>query len=155
MRSSPTRLGAALLVASVLGTGCELLANRFDVVLPENSTVEPGTAVALPVTVLDYTGLVAGLEAGPPARGRGLAIHQHPTQPTALVVDWPGGVCERDAVLELRRMGAGYRLTLRMAADKPCKASPANRELNLLSCTASRSLGDRVRARRRVARAAT
>jgi hypothetical protein len=128
----PAKVAAAVILASAILTACEVFPRRFDVVLPEHSREEPGTAIALPVIVLDYTGLVAGLEAGPPARGRSLAIHQHPTQPTALIVDFPGGVCERDAVLELRRAEAGYRLTLRMNLDKPCSGSPANRELRLI-----------------------
>jgi hypothetical protein len=119
-------------VASGVLTACEVFPRRFDFVLPEHPREKPGSAIALPVVVLDYTGLVAGLEASPPARGRSLAIHQHPTQPAALIVDWPGGGCERHAVLELRRAEAGYRLTLRMTLDKPCNGSPANRELHLI-----------------------
>ena len=133
VRTYATRVVTTVLLAAVV-TGCGLFPRRFDVILPENLTVEPGTAVALPVVVLDYTGLVTGVEAGPAGRGRSLALRQHPTMPTTVIADWPGGGCERNAVLELRGIQAGYRLTVRVAWDKdqPCAVSPANRELHII-----------------------
>ena len=133
LRICATQVVTTVLLAALL-TACELFPRRFDVTLPENRTVEPGAAVALPVVVLDHTGLVTGLEAGPAGRGRSLALRQHPTLSTTVIAEWPGGGCERSAVLELRRTQAGYRLTLGVAWDKdqPCAVSPANRELHIM-----------------------
>jgi hypothetical protein len=132
VRSRPIRLVIAVLVTSAVATACELIPRRFDVVLPEHLDAPAGSAIALPVVVLDHTGLVAGLEAGPPGRGRSFALHRHETRPTVLVLDMPGGGCEREAIVEMLRTESGYRLTVRVTWITPCVPFPAARELHLI-----------------------
>lgn len=125
-------LAAVLVAASALATACDLLPRRFSVTLPENPDVHAGAAVALPVMVDDHTGLIVNVEPAGPRQGRGLSVSRHPTSPTALIVTWPGGACEREAVLKMSRTQAGYRLTLREALNEPCVPAPAVRELHLI-----------------------
>lgn len=74
----------------------------------------PDGSNPLPVALGDETDLVIGIEPAEPATSASLEplVQADPTDPSAVIVSWVGGMCDNDASLSLRPSGAGYALHL-------------------------------------------
>lgn len=80
----------------------------------------------LPVALHDQTGLVAGIGAAQfdPIDFRDAGVLADPTDPTAFILTWLGGMCDNDAALVFRSTGTGYDLQVAVHG-KPGLGCPA------------------------------
>jgi hypothetical protein len=102
---------AALIAASATVAGCSLLPPPAGIQLTVPATADTR---ALPVTVVDHAGIVAGAAPGVPALGgsTGSAVRAIPGRVDQLSVDWIGGDCDDRTILTIDTAGSGYTLTV-------------------------------------------
>ena len=127
----PALLAALALVAWVAFAGCGggPVATPFAVAYPAATA----GADAVPISLIDQTGLVTGLAAADEAAAQGVSAV--PGQPNALRASWAGGVCDDRTTLVLNKLGAGYELAIhnhpRFTAGIECDASAVTRAVDI------------------------
>ena len=88
----------------------------------------------LPVELRDGTGLVTGIEPAEsePQAAREPRVEADPTNPSAFIVSWLGGMCEGDAMLSFWRTDSTYTLFLAIRlAGTGCTALGVARALRV------------------------
>ncbi len=99
----------ALIVLGLLLCGCSLLGPRTFEITLHAGTVEP--RAPLPVTLVDATGTVVGIQAGPDAQISELGAAPLAGDPNGIVVSWFGGACDTGISFRLEDREGGLRLT--------------------------------------------
>ena len=101
-------LATAAVVACIATAGCggDAVASPFSVQYP--AATAGGDAV--PVTLIDQTGLVTAMTVASEAAAEG--VSSVPGQPGVLRASWAGGACDDRATLVLNKVGPGYELAI-------------------------------------------
>lgn len=102
---------ALILLVAVLATACRIEGRAFQTTLRSDS-VDP-----LPVTLTDATGLVTGIaqaEVDPATTLNDVlpVLHTPPSDPSAAVLTWMGGLCDQDTTLWFHVLNGGYVLNV-------------------------------------------
>ena len=124
-------LAALALVACVASAGC----GGGPIATPFLANYPAATAGgdAVPISLIDQTGLVTGLAVANEAAAEGVSAV--PGQPNALRASWAGGVCDDRVTLVLNKLGAGYELAIhnhpRFTAGIECDASAVTRAVDI------------------------
>jgi hypothetical protein len=122
---------AVALVACVAFAGCGggPIATPFSVAYPAATA----GADAIPISLIDQTGLATGLAVADAAAVEGVSTV--PGQPNVLRASWAGGACDDRVTLVLNKLGAGYELAIhnhpRFAAGIECDASSVTRAVDI------------------------
>jgi hypothetical protein len=80
----------------------------------------PGPGDSLPVSLVDRTGLVTGLQPAPEQQELREGVEPHPVLPEVLVVSWAGHTCDGRVQMILERDGAAFRLLARTDRADDC-----------------------------------
>ena len=104
------RLSGLVVVATIALVGCGLIGRQLQLTVPgRGERSEP-----LPVTLIDRTGSVAGLDVVPEnfegAFDRG--VSPVPGRPAAIVMQWIGGACDEGATVTLEDRQGSMWLTV-------------------------------------------
>jgi len=124
-------LAAVALVACVAFAGCGggPVATPFSVAYPAATA----GADAVPISLIDQTGLVTGMAVAEEAAAEGVSAV--PGKPNLLRASWAGGVCDDRATLVLNKLGTGYELAIhdhpRFTAGIECDASAVTRAIDI------------------------
>jgi hypothetical protein len=124
-------LAAVALVACVAFAGCGggPVATPFSVAYPAATT----GADAVPISLIDQTGLVTGMAVAEEAAAEGVSAV--PGKANVLRASWAGGVCDDRATLVLNKLGTGYELAIhnhpRFTAGIECDASAVLRAVDI------------------------
>jgi len=123
--------GTVALIACLATAGCGggPVATPFIIEYPAATA----GADAVPISLIDQTGLVTGMSQGSGAAAEGVSAVAG--EPNVLRVAWPGGACDDRATLVLNKLGAGYELAIhnhpRFTAGIECDASAVTRAVDI------------------------
>ena len=97
------------------------------------SPAAPAGADAVPISLIDQTGLVIGLAVAEEAAAEGVSAV--PGKPNVVRASWAGGVCDDRATLVLNKLGTGYELAIHnhpgFTGGSECDASAVTRAIDI------------------------
>jgi hypothetical protein len=106
---------AAMVTGVVVATlGCSLVQRTYEVTFPARNNGGLGID-ALPVRLVDSTGLIIGFQQaspGPDQRGWLEGVAVFPGDPPALVFTWLGGACDRDVSMTVGGTASSLLVTI-------------------------------------------
>jgi hypothetical protein len=105
----------AVSLAALIGACGSPAGRQFSTTLVHTSLDNPAGDYLLPVVLGDQTNLVTAIESAEAAAtdpGPDLSVKVDPSDPSAIIAVWLGGLCDSDATLVFQRSDSGYTLHL-------------------------------------------